>query len=102
MSFPGLGESRKLDMFFNIIVPFFIVIYESDGEQRLFDFLKKIIETCPLTEENKKLVEKISNKFLNKAIQNITMIEFFGLLEYSKKMMVVYEKTSLLKHAATL
>ncbi len=84
MSFNGLGESRKLDMFFNIMVPFFIVIYESDSEQRLCDFLKKIIEIYPLTEGNKRLAEKLNKKLSIEKIQIASVIEFFGLLELSK------------------
>ncbi len=84
MSFSGLGESRKLDMFFNIITPFYMVIYESEDNLKLHDFLKSIIESYPLTNENKKLAEKISRKFLNEGIQITSIIEFFGLLELSK------------------
>ncbi len=84
MYFSGLGESRKLDMFFNIIIPFYVVIYESEKNLKLQNFLRDMIEFYPLTGENKKLAEKISKKFLNKGIPITSMIEYFGLLEFLK------------------
>ncbi len=84
MSFDGLGEARKLDMFFNIITPFYIVIYESEKNLKLHNFLKVIIESYPLTNENKKLAEKISKKYLNEGTKLTSIIEFFGLFEYLK------------------
>ncbi len=84
MSFAGLGEARKLDMFFNIITPFYMVIYESEKNLKLNNFLQDIIESYPLTNENKKLAAKISEKYLDEGIQITSIIEFFGLLELSK------------------
>ncbi len=58
MSLSGLREARKLDMFFSIITPFYIIIYESKKNLKLHNFLKYIIESYPLTNENKQLAEK--------------------------------------------
>ncbi len=84
MSFAGLGESRKLDMFFNLITPFYTVIYESEKNLKLHNFLKNIIESYPLTNEDKKHAQKINKNYLNEGAQLTFMIEFFGLLEFAK------------------
>ncbi len=84
MSFGGLGRSRKLEMFFNIIVPLYMIIYESDKNERMAIFLKNLIEIYPLTNDYKKLAEKISKKYLKQILPLTSFIEFFGLLEFIK------------------
>ncbi len=84
ISFPGVGESRKSDMLFNILIPFYMVIYESEGNLKLQNVLRDIIEIYPLPNENKKLAEKLSKNYLNEDIQIASIIDFFGLIEFSK------------------
>lgn len=72
MSFRGLGAERKVEMFFNIIVPFFSVIY-GDSE-RYQNFLLKLIETHPAMQKRK----------INKGeYKPVSMLELFGFIEYS-------------------
>ena len=49
MNFDGVGIQRKTEMFFNIIMPFFIVYSEDD---KIKNFLNFIIEKHPPLSEN--------------------------------------------------
>lgn len=49
MSFQGIGISRKREMFFNIILPFFLVDYTF---KKYHNFLLKIFENHPPLDEN--------------------------------------------------
>jgi len=44
MSFPEIGEERKADTFFNIILPFFLVIYEHEKNDKMLKFLNSVYE----------------------------------------------------------
>jgi len=54
MPFNGVGVLRKIDMFFNIIVPFYIVTFECDDKEVIANFLRKVVECYPPTGEMKK------------------------------------------------
>ncbi|MGQ9609188.1 MAG: DUF2851 family protein [bacterium] len=82
MSFKGIGMSRKREMFFNIIIPFFLV---DDTFKKYSEFLIKIFETHPPLEENsiiKKFYRLSANNSLIDKISNVK--EYFGAIQYVK------------------
>jgi len=81
ISFDGPGDARKLDMFFNIILPFFMVVFENERNQRLLTFLENIIKLYPITTENKKIADKIVKKYTDEDLSLFLFIEFWGVLE---------------------
>lgn len=84
ISFGGLGVSRKLDMFFNILVPFYLVIFEDEGKVLEKKQLERVVEIFPVTKGNKKIIERIARKYPEERIKIESMIEYFGLLEFEK------------------
>lgn len=78
MSFDGIGEQRKEEMFFNIIFPFYMVFPE-DAEIR--KFLEFMFETYPPLSENR-FIKKFKNRY-NLNIKNVK--EYMGALYMMKK-----------------
>jgi hypothetical protein len=78
MSFDGIGEQRKEEMFFNIISPFFMVLSE---DTRILKFLEFLFENyLPLSDN------KIIKAFKNKYKINITALkEYMGALYFMKE-----------------
>lgn len=48
VSFKGVGEIRGLEIFFNILLPFYEVIFESDGQAEIVKFLDALYDNPPL------------------------------------------------------
>ncbi len=79
MDFPGLGLERKTEMFFNIILPFFLVVYEDEQNQNMVEFLITIFEYHKPLALNS--IVRDSMKMLN--IKRINSVkEYFGLIQY--------------------
>ncbi|GIV26639.1 MAG: hypothetical protein KatS3mg027_0453 [Bacteroidia bacterium] len=73
MSFQGIGISRKREMFFNIILPFFMADTTSE---KYHPFLMEIFETHPSLSINKKIKSFITTH--NIQIKNTK--EYFGII----------------------
>jgi len=79
MDFSGLGVERKTEIFFNIILPFFLVFYEDKKNQNVMKFLSTIFEYHKPLAINS--VVRDSMKMLN--IKRINSVkEYFGLIQY--------------------
>jgi hypothetical protein len=92
MDFPGLGLERKTEMFFNIILPFFLVVYEDEKNQNMVEFLITIFEYHKPLALNS--IVRDSMKMLN--IKRINSAkEYFGLIQYyyDTKGRVEYEES---------
>lgn len=76
MAFKGIGISRKREMFFNIILPFFIADESFIG---CHNFLLNIFETHPPLDENSRV--KRSIRELGVKVSNAK--EYFGLVKYA-------------------
>lgn len=75
MLFKGVGISRKREMFFNIILPFFLA---DNNFKTCHNFLMKIFETHPPLDEN-----SIIKKFYNEHEFKITNVkEYFGAIKH--------------------
>lgn len=75
MSFDGIGITRKREMFFNIILPFFLV---EDSFNKFKRFLLEIFENHPPLEENsaiKKFYKEQGTKIKNAK-------EYFGAMKF--------------------
>lgn len=75
MSFKGIGIARKREMFFNIILPFFLA---DDAFKKYHNFLLKIFECHPPLEENssiKKFYKEQGEKFKSTK-------EYFGAIKF--------------------
>jgi len=78
MSFSGIGEHRRTDMFFNVILPFFLVIYENEQNEKLKKFLENLYEYHKPLSPNS--VIKSMMKRCN--IKNISSVrEYMGLIQ---------------------
>lgn len=82
MSFKGIGIGRKKEMFFNIILPFFL---SDDTFNKFHNFLLKIFETHPPLDENskiKKFYRLIYSNHQSKYIKISNVREYFGAIKY--------------------
>lgn len=82
MSFKGIGINRKREMFFNIILPFFLA---DETSSKLHNFLLKIFETHPPLDENSK-IKKFYKQFFSEAPDKKIIFsnvkEYFGAIKY--------------------
>lgn len=76
MNFDGVGSRRKEEMFFNIVMPFFIVIA---NDVKIVDFLRFLFENHPPLEENS-LTKKFREKFSEIRIK--TVKEYMASIYY--------------------
>lgn len=75
MSFKGIGISRKKEMFFNILLPFFLV---DDASQKYHYYLLKLFENHPPLEVNSAI-----KKFYREQGEKVTNVkEYFGAMKY--------------------
>lgn len=75
MSFQGIGISRKREMFFNIILPFFLA---DETFKKYHNFLLKIFETHPPLDENSAI-----KKFYKERETKVTNTkEYFGAMKF--------------------
>jgi hypothetical protein len=85
MFFKGIGIARKEEMFFNIILPYFLVIYENDTKRKTF--LYDIFMFHSSLNENstiKKFEKKVHEKLPRIGFETKTICEYFGILQYMK------------------
>jgi hypothetical protein len=47
ISFKGVGQIRGLEIFFNILLPFYEVVFEKDGQAELVRFLDELYSNHP-------------------------------------------------------
>lgn len=78
MSFNGIGEQRKEEMFFNIILPFFTV-YSKD--KRILTFLEFLFKNHPPLADNR-IIKAFKNKYNNEIA---TLDGYMGALYLMKK-----------------
>lgn len=82
MSFKGIGISRKREIFFNIILPFFLA---DDTFVEYHHFLNKVFETHPPLDENSKIKKfydlTLSNQ-INIKIVLANVREYMGAMKY--------------------
>jgi len=84
MSFKGLGINKKREMFFNILLPFYL---SDDSFNKYHHFLLKIFETHPPLDKNskiKKFYKLYCTKILNDEIKLSSAKEYFGDIKYVK------------------
>lgn len=82
MSFKGVGIDRKREMFFNIILPFYLA---DDTFNKYHQFLLKIFETHPPLEENsaiKKFYRLVLSNDSNEKIKFSNVKEYFGAIKF--------------------
>ncbi|MGB9794958.1 DUF2851 family protein [Caldisericum exile] len=78
MNFDGIGVQRKMEMFFNIIMPFFMVY--SDGDE-IRNFLNFIFEEHPPLNENK-LIKSFKLNYPDIKIKNVKT--YMGVIMFQK------------------
>jgi len=84
MSFSGIGEQRKADMFFNIILPFFLVIYENEQNEKLKEFLENLYEYHKPLSPNS-VIKSMMRRFKIKNISSVR--EYMGLIQLYHEIM---------------
>lgn len=78
MSFKGIGITRKREMFFNIILPFFLA---DDTFNDYHNFLMNIFENHPALEIN----STIKKFYKDHKLKITTVKEYFGAIKYVNK-----------------
>ena len=78
MNFDGIGVQRKMEMFFNIIMPFFMVY--SDGDE-IRNFLNFIFEEHPPLNENK-FIKSFKLNYPDIKIENVKT--YMGVIMFQK------------------
>lgn len=76
MNFDGIGEQRKKEMFFNIILPFVMVYSEN---KTILNFLRKLFENYPPLGKNK-FIKNFEIKFPEVEIRNVK--EYMGAIYF--------------------
>ncbi|MGB9773402.1 MAG: DUF2851 family protein, partial [Bacteroidota bacterium] len=79
MNFEGVGAQRKIEMFFNIIMPFFMVYSEDDKIRNFLDF---IFEKHPPLNENK-LIKSFKLNYPDIEIENVKT--YMGAILFQKQ-----------------
>jgi len=81
----SLGAMRALEVCFNIILPFFIVLFREKGMNDYSSFLNKIFDVHPPLRDNsvtKKIANQLFANDLDKAKRIITSVKrYFGLIQ---------------------
>ena len=84
VSFEGVGQSRGLEIFFNILLPFYEVIFEKDGQNEIVRFLDDLYAHHPPLLDNS--VTKAMRKKLfkdKKGSDIVTSVKrYMGLIQY--------------------
>lgn len=84
----GIGKSRRLEIFFNIILPFYLVIFEKEGKRDLVNFLYNLYSFHPALEDNsvtksmkKELFaqDKKAKEVVNSARRYMGLIQFYNV-----------------------
>jgi hypothetical protein len=87
VSFKGVGQSRGLEIFFNILLPFYEVIFEKDGQVEIVRFLDDLYaHHSPLLDNS---ITKAMKKNLfkdKKGADIVTSVKrYMGLIQYYKE-----------------
>ncbi len=53
-SINGIGKQRALEILFNIVFPFFLVLFEEEGQRQYIDFIYGLYEPHPALGDNSK------------------------------------------------
>jgi len=90
VSFKGVGQSRGLEIFFNILLPFYEVIFEKDGQTELLGFLDDLYAHHPPLLDNS--ITKAMRKKLfrdKKGSDIVTSVrQYMGLIQlYNERTM---------------
>ncbi|HQH59784.1 MAG TPA: hypothetical protein PLM94_06385, partial [Bacteroidales bacterium] len=86
MSFEGIGISRKREMFFNIIFPFFL---SDESFSAYHNFLLRIFEIHPPLEQNatiRKFYQICTTAHNSEEITISNTKEYFGAIKYVNKL----------------
>lgn len=79
MDFPKIGKQRKQEIFFNIILPFFIVKYEEEKKKNYVKFLETLFSLHPPLADNS-ITKKIKKILKIKKINSVK--EYMGLIQF--------------------
>jgi hypothetical protein len=83
ISFKGIGQARGLEIFFNILLPFYEVIFEKDGQAELVRFLDELYSNHPPLIDNS--ITKAMRKKLFKDKQGADIVNsvkrYMGLIQ---------------------
>lgn len=81
MSIDGIGLDRKREMFFNIILPFYLLYAEQNNLSDIKKFLKALFEYHPALKENStiKKFDSFIKKQVNFSYRDINAKQFFGI-----------------------
>jgi len=82
IAFDGVGIERRLEMFFNIILPFMMVYSEHNA--RFISYLNKLFNLHPPLSENKTIKEYKRIHDLTK-ISCKTVKQYFGIIQWMKE-----------------
>jgi hypothetical protein len=81
--FKGVGQSRGLEIFFNILLPFYEVIFEKDGKAEVVRFLEDLYAQHPPLLDNS--ITKLMRKKLFKDKQGSDIVNsvkrYMGLIQ---------------------
>jgi hypothetical protein len=84
ISFKGVGQTRGLEIFFNILLPFYEVIFEKDGQIENVKFLDALYDNHPPLADNS--ITKAMRKKLFKDKSEADMVtsvkRYMGLIQY--------------------
>ncbi len=79
-NFSGIGQERKVEMFFNIILPFFLVIYEDEQNYKMVKFLENLYHYHRPPSPNsiiKTMLKKLNIEKLNSVKEYMGVIQFY-------------------------
>jgi hypothetical protein len=83
ISFKGVGQIRGLEIFFNILLPFYEVVFEKDGQAELVRFLDELYSNHPPLIDNS--ITKAMRKKLFKDKQGADIVNsvkrYMGLIQ---------------------
>ncbi len=84
ISFKGIGQARGLEIFFNILLPFYEVIFEKDGQIEIVKFLDALYDSHPPLADNS--ITKAMRKKLFKDKREADIVtsvkRYMGLIQY--------------------
>ena len=87
-SINGIGKQRALEILFNIVFPFFLVLFEEEGQRRYIDFIEGLYELHPALEDNSKtraMKAKLLDKPKSSSARINSVKQYMGLLELYDK-----------------
>jgi len=83
ISFKSIGKTRGLEIFFNILLPFYEVIFEKDGQVEVFKFLDALYDNHPPLADNS--ITKTMRKKLFKSKSGSDIVtsvkQYMGLIQ---------------------